>query len=245
MSYTASHSIMTFGKELVEIKALLGVTAKSCDAIEDRTIDFFDTEDGVRIDISANADTIDVAESKVSQAIKNARDLLGESIYGIDVKGIEFVCVDLLKVKKLTLATAESCTGGQIAARLTSIPGVSAAYRGGVVSYWTSVKNSVLGVPNATLEQFGAVSEETARYMAEGARKITGSEIGVSVTGVAGPDPDERGIRVGIVYVGLSTPTGTFCRSCDFGFLQRSQIQRLSANNAFDMIRCYISGFSV
>ena len=132
-----------------------------------------------------------------------------------------------------------------MAQRITSLPGASGVYRGGVVSYWTDVKGSVLGVPREILDEFGAVSEETARAMAEGARRITGADLAVSVTGVAGPDPDERGVPVGIVYIGLATPTGTFCRKMDSGRRRRDRIQGLAANHAFDVMRRYLTGLKI
>ena len=103
-------------------------------------------------------------------------------------------------------------TGGLVAEQITALPGASKIYRGGVVSYWTSVKQGVLGVPQEILDADGPVSEPCARAMAEGARRITGADLAVSVTGVAGPEPDERGVPVGIVYIGLATPDGVFCR---------------------------------
>ncbi|MBQ9618463.1 MAG: nicotinamide-nucleotide amidohydrolase family protein, partial [Oscillibacter sp.] len=142
----------------------------------------------------------------------------------------------------LTLATAESCTGGQLAARLTAIPGGSAVYRGGVVSYWTQVKADVLGVDAGLLDAHGAVSEPTARAMAEGVCKVTGAPVGVSVTGVAGPDRDERGVEVGTVFVGLATPEGTFCRALDLGNRRRDILQNLAANHAFDLLRRWLNG---
>ena len=149
------------------------------------------------------------------------------------------------RMENPSLATAESCTGGRVAERMTALPGVSAVYRGGVVSYWTSVKADVLGVPKETLDAHGAVSEETARAMAEGARRITGADIAVSVTGVAGPDPDERGVPVGIVFIGLATPDGIFCRPLDLGKRRRDRIQDLSSNHALDVVRRYLAGLPV
>ena len=132
-----------------------------------------------------------------------------------------------------------------MAERITALPGVSAVYRGGVVSYWTSVKADVLGVPQETLDAHGAVSEETARAMAEGARRVTGADIAVSVTGVAGPESDERGVPVGIVYIGLATPDGTFCRPLDLGKRRRDRIQDLSSNHALDVVRRYLTGLPI
>jgi nicotinamide-nucleotide amidase len=181
----------------------------------------------------------------LSPVVEEVVALLGDVVYGVDAVGLENVCVKLLKEKGWTMATAESCTGGRIASRMTGLAGVSSVYRGGVVSYWTSVKGDVLGVPQEILDKYGPVSEQTARAMAEGACRVTGAEIAVSVTGSAGPDPDERGTPVGIVYIGLATPTGTFCRALDLGKRRRDRIQDLATNHAFDVVRRYLSGLPV
>lgn len=109
-----------------------------------------------------------------------------------------------LREKHLSIATAESCTGGLVAKRLTDISGASAAMLGGVVGYTNGVKERVLAVPHETLERYGAVSEETARAMALGVAALTGADMGLSVTGVAGPDRDDRGNPVGTVYIALA-----------------------------------------
>ena len=181
----------------------------------------------------------------LAPVVEEMTAFLGEVVYGVDVPGLEDVCVQLLKERGWTMATAESCTGGRIAERLTALAGVSSVYRGGVVSYWTDVKRDVLGVPQELLAAHGAVSEECARAMAEGACRITGAEVAVSVTGVAGPDPDERGVPVGIVYIGLATPDGTFCRKMDSGRRRRDRIQGLAANHAFDVMRRYLTGLEI
>ena len=181
----------------------------------------------------------------LAPVVAEVRSTLGDVVYGVDVKDLAEVCFHLLKERDLTLATAESCTGGRVAERITALPGVSSVYRGGVVSYWTSVKADVLGVPQAILDQYGAVSEPTARAMAEGARRITGADIAVSVTGVAGPDRDERDNPVGLVYIGLATPEGTFCRRILAGNRRRAQIQSLAANHALDVVRRYLTGLPV
>ena len=110
--------------------------------------------------------------------------------------------LEKLKEKRLTLATAESCTGGGIGHALTAVPGSSAAYLGGVISYTNAVKAQILGVPETVLEQYGAVSEQTAAAMAKGVQTLLGADIGVSVTGLAGPDSDGSGKPVGLVYIG-------------------------------------------
>ncbi len=108
----------------------------------------------------------------------------------------------------LTFAAAESCTGGLIAKRITDLAGASAVFRGGVVSYTNEVKHAVLGVPQALLDQCGAVSAPVAEAMAVGVRRITGADFAVSVTGVAGPDRDDRGNAVGTVFIGLAHSGG-------------------------------------
>ena len=199
----------------------------------------------VRLRATAKAASQAEAEAMLAPVVAEVRSTLGDVVYGVDVKDLAEVCFHLLKERDLTLATAESCTGGRVAERITALPGVSSVYRGGVVSYWTSVKADVLGVPQDILDQYGAVSEPTARAMAEGARRITGADIAVSVTGVAGPDRDERDNPVGLVYIGLAAPEGTFCRRIEAGNRRRAQIQSLAANHALDVVRRYLTGLSI
>lgn len=115
-----------------------------------------------------------------------------------------------------TLVTAESCTGGGIGAALTAIPGSSSVYKGGIISYTNWVKENVLGVPAELLEQYGAVSEPVAKAMAEGVRNRLQADIAVSVTGLAGPDGDERGNPVGLVYIGYADRDKSCVKACYF-----------------------------
>ncbi len=115
-----------------------------------------------------------------------------------------------------TLATAESCTGGGIGAALTGIPGSSAIYKGGVISYTNEIKQNVLGVDGSLLEQHGAVSEPVAIAMAQGARNLLKTDVAVSVTGLAGPDGDDRGNPVGLVYIGYADSKTAICKKCFF-----------------------------
>ncbi len=117
--------------------------------------------------------------------------------------------IELLKAQGKTCATAESCTGGGIGAALTDVPGASAVYVGGVISYANDVKERVLGVSAETLRTVGAVSSETAAQMAQGARELLGADLAVSVTGIAGPDGGTAEKPVGTVWFGISTALGT------------------------------------
>jgi nicotinamide-nucleotide amidase len=130
---------------------------------------------------------------------------------GTRAGGLAQTAIGLLIERGETIATAESLTGGLVAAALTSVPGASAAFRGGVVAYATDLKAAVLGVPEDLLEQRGAVDPEVAEAMAEGARGRLGTTVGVATTGVAGPDPAE-GKPVGTVFVAVAAPGGTVSR---------------------------------
>ena len=234
-----SHDIMTFGLGESYVDELLH---EKMSHMENPSLATYAKPCEVRLRATAKAASAQAAEALLAPVVEQVREALGDYVYGIDVKDLAQVCMEELLKKGLTLATAESCTGGLVARRITALPGASRVYRGGVVSYWTEVKAAVLGVPQETLDTYGAVSEQTARAMAQGARKITGAEVAVSVTGVAGPDPDERNNPVGLVFIGLATPEGTFCRRTESGRRRRDRIQDLAANHALDMVRRYLTG---
>ena len=191
--------------------------------------------------ITAKAATEAEARALIAPVEEALREEFGDLIYGADVSSLEEVVLGLLKEKGLTLGSAESCTGGLIAKRLTDLPGASAVFRGGVVSYATPVKHTVLGVPEDMLDTLGAVSAPVARAMAEGARRVLGCDLAVSATGVAGPDSDERGNPVGLVYVALAAPDGTWVRELHAG-TSRERVRTASAHNAFDLVRRYLNG---
>ena len=234
-----SHDIMTFGLGESPMEELL---RERMTHMENPSLATYAKPSEVRLRATAKAPTAEAAEAMLRPVVDEVCALLGDVVYGVDVASLESACSALLRERGMTLASAESCTGGQIAQRMTALPGASQVYRGGVVSYWTDMKADVLGVSREILDRYGAVSEQTARAMAQGARRITGADAAVSVTGVAGPDPDERGNGVGLVFIGLDTPEGTFCRRCDFGRRRRDRIQELAANHAFDLLRRYLSG---
>lgn len=137
--------------------------------------------------------------------------------------------IEKLRERGLLLATAESCTGGLCAKRLTDVPGASHVFCGGVVSYVNDVKMRLLGVKEETLAKFGAVSGETAREMAEGVRKATGADVAVSVTGVAGPSSDEMGNVVGTVFIAFSSEKETISEKLQLSG-DREKIREQSVN---------------
>lgn len=195
---------------------------------------------------TAKAETREAAEDMLRPLMAQVLDTLGDVVYGVDVDSLEAVVSGLLLDRGLTLSAAESCTGGLIAKRMTDLPGASRVFRGGVVSYTNGVKAGVLGVDGDLLERYGAVSEETARAMAEGCRRVCGSDLAVSVTGVAGPDTDDRGNEVGTVYIALAAREGTICKrlACGRG-RGRDRVRSAAASNAFDLIRRSLLGLPV
>ena len=146
------------------------------------------------------------------------------------------LCCDVLKrLEGKTLCTAESCTGGGIGAALTAIPGSSAVYKGGIISYTNQVKHNLLGVNDSLLDTFGAVSAPVAEAMARGARKALDADIAVSVTGLAGPGGDDFGNPVGRVYIGYSDEKRTAHREFTFSG-DREAVRRQAVAEALKMI---------
>jgi nicotinamide-nucleotide amidase len=163
----------------------------------------------VHLRITARAPSTDEAEQMIAQMERTVRKRLGAYIYGTDDTTLEQAVVNLLREHGQSLATAESCTGGLVSHRVTEVPGSSDVFVGGIVAYSNAVKQQELGVPQEVLAQYGAVSEPTARAMAEGVRARLGSHWGIGITGIAGPTGGTPEKPVGLVYIGLSDPTGT------------------------------------
>ncbi len=151
---------------------------------------------------------------------------------------IEKQTVELLKSKKLKLATAESCTGGLISKRITDVAGSSEVFEGGVVCYSNRFKENVLGVSPETLKKYGAVSRETAREMVKGVLSLTKADIAVAVTGIAGPSSDDTNKPVGLVYIAVSDGKSTIVKKLLNNFTGdvREQNRNISADTALEMI---------
>lgn len=194
-------------------------------------------EGEVRIRVTARAES--EAEASLAcdaHAKKIIETEAGAFVYGIDVGTIENALVLALRKSGLTLATAESCTGGLIAKRVTDISGCSDVFLGGCVTYSNDVKVKLLGVSEKTLEAVGAVSAETACEMARGVRLATGSDIGISTTGIAGPTGGTAEKPVGTVFIGISTKDGEDFRKLTLSpSRSREYIRQASATNAFDL----------
>ena len=195
--------------------------------------------------VTAKAGNEAEAEALCRPVIDHICERLGEYVYGIDVESLEESAFALLKEKQVTLAFAESCTGGEVAKRLTDLPGASTVFKGGVVTYTNEAKATLLGIDPDVINTEGAVSYEVAAEMAEDIRVILKADIGIGVTGLAGPDGD--GVHeVGTVFVSLATENETFVKELHLGSMRsRSFVRRMAGNHIFDMIRRYLTGLSV
>ena len=192
----------------------------------------------IKVRITAKAETEQEAEALIRPHEKEIRRRLGSSVFGSDEETIERVVLNLLAEKGWTLATAESATAGLVAARLASVPGASRVFRGGVIAYATDVKSSVLDVPREVLAE-GVVSEATALFMAEGAAERLRADVAVSVTGSAGPDPQER--PVGTMVIGVTTPAGSGARVMRMPG-DRERIRTYTATAALHLLRLGLVG---
>lgn len=231
-----SHNIRTFG---------IGESAMA-----EKVNDLFDSEnptvapyakDGeALLRVTAMAETKDKAEELCKPVISEICSRLGDYVYGLDYGCIEEAVVERLKSRNLKVATAESCTGGLIAKRITDISGSSQIFECGIVSYANEIKHKVLGVSADDLEKYGAVSEPVAKQMAQGALRVSGADIAVSVTGIAGPESDSTNKPVGLIYIGLADKDNVWVKELRTSRKDRSYNRYVSASNAFNMIRLYL-----
>lgn len=187
------------------------------------------------------------AIKEVDKTVEEIERRLGDSVYGIDEPSLHHAVVSELLDNKLTVATAESCTGGLVSKKITDISGASLCFEFGVTSYSDGIKNLILGVGEDTLTEFGAVSAETALQMAVGAMNTANSDFGISVTGYAGP-ASMLGEPIGLVFISVCNKETAFVKRFDLaptGKETREQIRELASLNAFDMLRRVMNGFAI
>lgn len=193
----------------------------------------------VHLRITAKAESAAQAEAMIDEMDRKLVAVLGNSVFGRDDGTLESVVVRALIEKGLTLALAESCTGGLIGSRITDISGSSAAFIAGFVTYSNQAKKELLGVDEQLLGEYGAVSEQVARAMAEGARRVTGADIAISVTGIAGPTGGTAAKPVGLVYMALSAAGKTIAFEHRFSG-SRIDIKQRASQAALNMLREYL-----
>ena len=231
-----SHNIRTFGIG----ESLMAERVNDLFDAENPTVAPYAKDGEALLRVTAMARTKEEAENLCEPVINEIKSRLDGFVYGVDYTCIEEAVIEKLKEKHMKVATAESCTGGLIAKRITDVPGASEVFDCGIISYANEIKHSVLGVSEDDLNKYGAVSEPVARQMAQGALKVSGADIAVSVTGIAGPDSDSTNKPVGLVYIGLADRDNVWVRELRTSRKDRSYNRYVSASNALNMIRLYI-----
>ena len=191
--------------------------------------------------ITARAESQMAADAMIAPMLALVRETLGDKIYGIDTSTLENTVVMHLRERGLTISSAESCTGGLFATRITEVPGASRVFRGGVTAYTNDAKMTLVGVPRELISQFGVVSQEISESLASCIRDRLEADLGIGVTGVAGPGPDDEGNPEGRVYVSLAAPDGVWTRKLDL-YYDRERIRAMAASHAFDMARRWLTG---
>lgn len=209
--------------------------------LKDIKIAFLPGYQGVDLRLTANLKTSAKSKDVINQLEEKIKERIGEFIYGFDDQTLEEVVGNMLKEKGKTLSVAESCTGGLVAAKITNISGSSDYFERGVVSYSNQAKMEILGVPKDLLEKFGAVSPEVALAMAKGIRQISKTDLGLSVTGIAGPTGGTKEKPVGLIYIALADNNKAWVEKFMFG--QDRMINReRTAQAALNMVRLYFLG---
>ncbi len=189
----------------------------------------------VKLRITARGEDREALSSAIMREVKKLYLIAGQYIVGEDMESLPEAVAQMFRMNTRTLATAESCTGGTIASKLTALAGASQYFKGGVVAYSNEVKECALGVPHPTLEQHGAVSEETVRAMAEGVRQRLASDYSIATSGIAGPGGGTDDKPVGTVWIAVAGPSRTETRLKHFGDDRLRTIER-TCNEAFSML---------
>ena len=238
------HSSQTFSHRILKTTGIseadLWVKVGSIDALQEKaTLASLPSHLGVRIRISVIAETREKAI--LDEVEQSLRDRIGQYIYGKNEETLEGKVGKLLTEKSMTVATAESCTGGLIGHLLTQISGSSNYFEEGFVVYSNAAKVSRLGVDQQVLDEHGAVSEPVARLMAEGVRRVSGADIGVSVTGVSGPTGGSDKKPVGLTFIAVSSSTGTWCGKYIYTH-DRIKNKERTAQTALNSVRLRLQG---
>ena len=239
----ASHSVHVFGRGEAAVAEMIADLTENSNP----TAAPYAKEGEMFVRVTAKAATQAEADALCAPVVEEIRRRVGSFVYSVDVDSLEALVVDALRAAGKTLATAESCTGGLLAKRITDVAGSSDVFEMGCVTYANRVKEKLLGVPHETLEAHGAVSEETARAMAEGIVRASGADIGVGITGIAGPGGGTAETPVGLVYIALSDGKSTWVakRQPAGRMKSREWHRHCAASKALDMVRRYLAGLPV
>ena len=242
-SVIVSHNVHIYGRGEAPVAQMMDDLMDG----ENPTLAPYAKEGECYLRVTAKAADEQQADEMCAPVIEEIRNRLGEFVYGIDVESLEALVVKELLQQGKKLATAESCTGGLLAKRITDISGSSAVFDMGCVTYANEAKEALLYVPHEILEAHGAVSEETARAMAEGIVRRSGSDLGIGITGIAGPDGGTEQKPVGLIYIALSDGSQTWVvkRSPIGRTKNREWHRHCAASQALDMVRRYLEGLPV
>jgi nicotinamide-nucleotide amidase len=226
-----SRVLRTWGHSESGLAEMLAERIDALDTLGNPTLAFQASGiEGIKVRITAKAGSADEAESIIAEEESGLRALLGDLVFGVDEETMESVVLDLLRDRGLTLGVAESLTGGLMGARFTSVPGASDVFRGGIVSYASDVKFSLLGVPEGPV-----VSAEAAEAMAAGARRALGADVALATTGVAGPT-EQEGQPVGTVFLGLAMDGVTEAQQLQLPG-DRQRIRQYAVISAVNLLR--------
>jgi len=231
-SIIVSRVLRTWGESESGLNERLQGIIDELDVVGNPTLAFLASGwEGIKVRLTAKASSEDDARALITQWEQKIRAAVSDVIFGTDEQTMESVVLDLLAARGLTLGVAESVTGGLVSGRLTSVAGSSAVFRGGVVSYASAVKHDLLQVPDGPV-----VSHDAAESMARGVRKVLGSDVGLALTGVAGPT-EQDGQPVGTLFVSVAMPDGSSHTHNLRLPGQRDQMRQLSVISALDVLR--------
>lgn len=233
----ASRVLRTWGESESALNERLEDVISELDGVGNPTLAFLASGwEGIKVRLTAKSDTTQSAHQLLDTWEQRVRREINDIVFGVDTDTMESVVLDLLRTHEWTLGVAESVTGGLIGGRLTNVAGSSEVFRGGIISYASDVKFDVLSVDRGPV-----VSEATAMQMAQGARRVLGADVGLAVTGVAGPD-EQDGQPVGTLCVGIALPDGTLLATTSVLPGLRDQMRQFSVITALDFLRRHLIG---
>ena len=238
-----SHNVHIYGRGEAPVAQLLDDLMNG----ENPTLAPYAKEGECYMRVTAKAPTVEEADEMCRPLIEEIRRRVGDFVYSVDVESLEELVVGELAAQGKTLATAESCTGGLLSKRITDVAGASAVFHMGVVTYANQAKEDMLGVSHETLERWGAVSSQTAREMAQGIVRRSQADLGIGITGIAGPDGGTAEKPVGLIYIALSDGECTWVtKRHPIGRTKsRAWHRHCAASQALDMVRRYLEGLPV
>lgn len=238
-----SHNVHIYGRGEAPVAQLLDDLMNG----ENPTLAPYAKEGECYMRVTAKAPTVEEADEMCRPLIEEIRRRVGDFVYSVDVESLEELVVGELAAQGKTLATAESCTGGLLSKRITDVARASAVFHMGVVTYANQAKEDLLGVSHETLERWGAVSSQTAREMAQGIVRRSQADLGIGITGIAGPDGGTAEKPVGLIYIALSDGECTWVtKRHPIGRTKsRAWHRHCAASQALDMVRRYLEGLPV